>query len=303
MKENLSPKEVAEAIDVSESSVKRWVDGGRLEAFRTAGGHRRILQEEALRFARSEGFRLVRPDLLGLPEAPVEDAGAEEPEESFHRALMSGREAEASGLLVGRYMDGQPLPHILDTLISPSLRRIGELWRETEEGIFIEHRAADICERALDQFRELAPPLPDDAPVAVGGSSARDAHSLPSRMAATVLHEQGWRVVNLGAFTPPSTLRHAVSENGARLAWVAVTLLEPGNQIRRLVADYHAALQEESTPVSLAVGGPFFRGADISGLSGAQLVTSMGELAAFAQGLHARNDPDGPGPAHEESTG
>ena len=42
MKPLLSPKELADAIGVSESSIKRWVDNGEIQATKTSGGHRRI---------------------------------------------------------------------------------------------------------------------------------------------------------------------------------------------------------------------------------------------------------------------
>ncbi|MEM9791075.1 MAG: MerR family DNA-binding transcriptional regulator [Planctomycetota bacterium] len=67
MRNVLSPKEVALAIGVSESSLKRWADAGRIRVRRTAGGHRRIAIQEAIRFARYYGFPVVRPDILYLP--------------------------------------------------------------------------------------------------------------------------------------------------------------------------------------------------------------------------------------------
>ena len=66
MKRLLSPKELADAIGVSESSLKRWADAGRLQVARTEGGHRRIPIAEAVRFIRDTGAVVVRPDLLGL---------------------------------------------------------------------------------------------------------------------------------------------------------------------------------------------------------------------------------------------
>ncbi|HEX9106572.1 MAG TPA: MerR family DNA-binding transcriptional regulator, partial [Longimicrobiales bacterium] len=48
----LSPRELAEAVGVSESSLKRWADRGVLAVERTAGGHRRIPLGEAVRFIR-----------------------------------------------------------------------------------------------------------------------------------------------------------------------------------------------------------------------------------------------------------
>src|SRR4051794_17870331 len=75
----LTPKELADAIGASESSLRRWVDGGRLRISRTAGGHRRIPVEEAVRFIRETGATLVRPEMLGLALAPRELRAATKP--------------------------------------------------------------------------------------------------------------------------------------------------------------------------------------------------------------------------------
>src|SRR5690242_3719305 len=61
---HLSPRDLADALGVSESSLKRWVDAGKLAAFRTEGGHRRIAVSEALRFIRETGAPVARPELL-----------------------------------------------------------------------------------------------------------------------------------------------------------------------------------------------------------------------------------------------
>ena len=65
----LSTRELADALGVSESSLKRWVDSGRISALRTEGGHRRIPLAEAMRFIRDTAAPIARPELLDLPEA------------------------------------------------------------------------------------------------------------------------------------------------------------------------------------------------------------------------------------------
>ena len=52
MQSALSPKELAHALGVSESSIKRWIDDGRLDCTRTPGGHRRVTIQNALKFIR-----------------------------------------------------------------------------------------------------------------------------------------------------------------------------------------------------------------------------------------------------------
>src|SRR5215211_2356769 len=66
----LTPKDLADAIGASESSLRRWVDSGRVKMSRTAGGHRRIPLAEAIRFIRETHATVVRPDLLGLGATP-----------------------------------------------------------------------------------------------------------------------------------------------------------------------------------------------------------------------------------------
>ena len=68
----LTPKDLADAIGASESALRRWVDGGRIRMLRTAGGHRRIPLQEAIRFVRQTGATIVRPELLGLNQLAVE---------------------------------------------------------------------------------------------------------------------------------------------------------------------------------------------------------------------------------------
>ncbi|MEI6235767.1 MAG: helix-turn-helix domain-containing protein, partial [Planctomycetota bacterium] len=63
--EELSPKQVALALGVSEASLKRWCDNGLLDSTRTAGGHRRISRGSVMAFLREREQPAVRPELLG----------------------------------------------------------------------------------------------------------------------------------------------------------------------------------------------------------------------------------------------
>ena len=45
--------EVASLVQVSPSSVLKWIEQGKLRAFRTPGGHRRVASEELLDFLRA----------------------------------------------------------------------------------------------------------------------------------------------------------------------------------------------------------------------------------------------------------
>ena len=55
----LGTHEVARMLSVDAGTVIRWADAGRFPAFRTPGGHRRILRRDVLRFARGLHWPLL----------------------------------------------------------------------------------------------------------------------------------------------------------------------------------------------------------------------------------------------------
>lgn len=225
----LSPRELADALGVSESSLKRWVDAGKINAARTEGGHRRITLPEAVRFIRETGAPLARPELLDMPEVaaiqqrPDTARGAE----GFRQYLIEGDAAGARGWLLSRYLSGSSVAELSDGPVREAMHRIGDRWQRNPEGVFIEHRATDVCLQALAHLRSMFEP-PARAPLALGGTPEGDPYIVPTFMAAMVLASVGMRAVNLGPDTPVSALEHAYAHHVAAgsqpaLVWVSAS--------------------------------------------------------------------------------
>ena len=284
MKTVLSPKELARAIGVSESSLKRWVDEGALTATRTSGGHRRIPRNAALAFAREHGYPVLRPDLLGLDEVAPPGAGAG-PAATLHAALLEGRSAEARRLLVGRFVEGESVASLIDGEMAPAMRAIGELWQHHDAGIFIEHRAVDICTQVLDRLRDLLPQPPADAPLAVGGAPEDDPYTLPSLMAATVLAAEGWRTMNLGAHAPARVVAGAAADHDARLVWLALSVMGGHRGVARETRTLSDAMSAARSEGAVVVGGPACRESGTRPPEPARFAESLPELAGLARGL------------------
>ena len=53
---NLTTKEVARLLHVSEATVKRWADDGRLRSDKTVGGHRRFSIQTIAHLRREQGI-------------------------------------------------------------------------------------------------------------------------------------------------------------------------------------------------------------------------------------------------------
>lgn len=285
MKRLLSPRDLADAIGVSESSLKRWADAGKIQVSRTEGGHRRIPLVEAVRFIRETGAHVVRPDVLGLVETPANQT--DDGDEAMFAALHDGNGRAARGLLIGRYLAGESVAALADGPIRGAMTRIGELWQHDPKGVFVEHRATDCCLQAVSHLRALFEP-PADGPIAVGGGPAGDPYLLPSMLAAAVLAAEGLRAINLGADTPIASLRHAVAHHQPSLVWLSVSgPCAPG------LDDDAAALARELAGEQRAfVLGGRHRGELVATARAACVVSSMAELAAFARGLvHAPPSP------------
>jgi len=288
MQSTLSPKELAAAVGVSESSLKRWADEGKIRVSRTAGGHRRIALVDAVRFIRESQLDVVRPEVLGLTHAAdavhaIHDHDPGALHEPLYRALHAGEIVEARSMLIGAFLDGKSLAVLCDGPIREALRRLGELYQHSDEGIFIEHRATDICIHTLNQIRMMLPPPDGGAPVAVGGTPSADPYIIPSLMATLVLTDLGYRAMNLGPQMPFDVLAGAALKENAQLAWVSAS----SPQESRYLEDGIASLADELAVAgaSVAVGGRQLDASVNTLRPNVQYVSTMQELAAFARGL------------------
>lgn len=289
----ISPRQLADAIGVSESSLKRWADDGLIRVARTSGGHRRIPIGEAIRFIRSARVPLLHPEGLGLPDlggAGNAALGLEPAGEQLFAALCAGQARLARGLLLGLYLRGQSVAEIGDDAVRPALQRVGELWRHDPAGIFLEHRATEICIQAVQQLRQLVEPLQSSL-TALGGAPSRDPYILPSLLVASTLAAEGWHAINLGPDTPLETLLEAALRDQPALVWLSVSAPQAPD-----FADRVASLAQRlgSRGCRLVTGGQSAPGGDENASPSVRRCRTLAELVTFAAQIVASADPSGP---------
>ncbi len=258
MKKLLTPKQVAQAIDVSESSLKRWCDQGLLPSIRTVGGHRRLAVNDVVQFLRQSGQPLVRPELLGLPSNTGRPAAViDRARDQVRDALIAGDEDQCRRLVFDLYLAGRSALEICDQVLAAAFHDIGDLWECGDVQIYRERRACEICFKILHELRMALRTPPSDAPQSLGGTFAGDPYRLPTSMVELVLTELGWHATSLGTRLPGATIAEAVRDDRPRLLWISVSCLE---SVPEFLEEY-AALQRLATEMGAAVvvGG---RGAD-----------------------------------------
>ncbi len=249
---HISPRQLARAAGVSESSVKRWCDQGRIELIKTAGGHRRLTLQSATEFLRAIGSD-VSPGVLGLPARrgrggqPQRDLV-----EHFERALIDGDESVCRQVLFDLHLAGVRVSRVFDTVVASAFQRLGGGWECGDVEVYQERRGCGLCLRVLDELRAVIPAAKANAPLAIGGTPEADLYMLPTTMVEIVLRQGGWRSQSLGSCLPFSTLASAIRDYRPALFWLSISHLEDES---RFVAQYQDFYEQVQTLTAVVVGG------------------------------------------------
>src|SRR5262245_34752038 len=280
----LSPRDLARAVGASESSLKRWIDDGAVTASRTAGGHRRILLADAVRFIRESRLQVVRADLLGLDLSAVGAPRGEPPAaDALVDAMRAGDGHNVTGLVVSAFVAGASVAEICDGPVRSALSVVGELWRHGADGIAFEHQAVEACAQALGMIRETLPEPGAAAPTAIGGAVTGDPYVLPTLVAGVVLREVGYRAVNLGPDLPSAALLHGIERHRPALVWRSASIARDGRHLEREIVALAPALR--SKRAELVLGGRGLASASVPREERCHAFASMAELSGFARGL------------------
>ncbi len=249
MNAQLTTRQVALVLGISEASLKRWCDRGILVPARTAGGHRRLPVHAVVDFVRSRGMPMAHPEVLGLPlNAGRGHAVVDRGRVDIRRALLAGDEDSFRRLVFDPWIAGRSVAEVLERGVVPALEGLGS---EVERGaaeIYQERRAVEMCLRFLHEVRALMRPPSADAPLAIGGSAEDDPYVLPAAMVDLCLREAGWRTQALGTGIPLPSLCAALEEIRPDLFWLSVSAAP---QRERLVGGW-ARLQAQAAALGTA---------------------------------------------------
>lgn len=271
----VSPAQLARALGLSESTVKRWIDQGRIPAERTPGGHRRIrLSDAAAVFRRGEG-RALDPAVLGL----VCDGAATA--ESLQLLLCSETPELAERALESAFGAGTPAAELADRWIAPAMEKLGHRWEAGSLAVTGEHRATSVMLRAVHGLLRATPPPPEAAPRAFVAGLSGDPYLLAPLCTELVLREAGYAAENFGPDTPLDGLEAEVrSRRPALVALSFSVTIRPGPRPRLRVG---AVCREAGS--ALIVGGRALRPDLVDALDATAWCRSMMEFDRMARHL------------------
>lgn len=237
--EPLDLQAAADEIGVHYQTAYKAVRDGRLPATLVDGRYR-IQPNDLATFIELKR----RPSKPSAPSAKRLRTTATK----MHVALTTGDEATARNLARTIVGEGAPLADLIEQVLSPSLRQIGQAWHDEEVSVWVEHRASAITERILG---DVAPhPRGRRRGTAVVAAVSGDRHSLATTMAAVTLRDNNWHVHHLGADIPAEDIVDFVAHHDVDV--VVLTVVNPDFSL--LARSTAATLERAGTPT--IVGGP-----------------------------------------------
>ncbi len=246
-------KEVARLCRVSDATVKRWEDAGLLQSERTSGGHRRFRAEEVIRFQREQclGLKQSHGD-ESVIKATARVRDKKNPSDSsFLQSLIAGCEEGATNVLINAHLEGKPLIEIIDGLICPAMREIGELWFQGEISVTQEHLATRAAYTALNKLRNTLPVPKMTNELAMCCAFEDDLHEFPTHLAQITIENEGFEVVNFGANTPLYCLAEEVFRYSPAVVCISATIISDLDRSSRDYKNFREQIAKLKTPVLL----------------------------------------------------
>ena len=280
---NLTTKDVAKLLLVSEATVKRWADDGLLLPKKTAGGHRRFSIQSIARMRREQG-------MAPAAQSPTKRArkkivsGRLPSAKTFSEVLLSDNEAEATAQLIDSYLQNHALANLFDTTVTNAMHRVGDLWFNGAITIADEHLATRVMLTALQKLRGIVVPRQATGLKAVACGIEGDLHELPIHLAEIIFESEGWDISNLGPNTPLFTLRDMVAQKKPDLVCISARSIV---DLDRATTEY-AQLRKiiEKLNSTAVLGGEAFRDSNLRQRFPAEFYAeSFGGLSTFVKEL------------------
>lgn len=281
---NLTTKDVARLLHVSEATVKRWADDGRLLPEKTVGGHRRFSLHSVAQLRREQGVAPTADSHTARKRSGRHQALSLE---SFTDLLLSAEETEVGAQLIDAYLQGQEPALLFDTTVTEAMHRVGDLWFNGTITVADEHLATRVMLSALQRLRGIIVLGQPTGLKAICCGIEGDLHELPIHLAEILIEIEGWNTTNLGPNTPLFALREMVAQKKPQLVCISARSIA---DLDRATAEY-AQLRKMSEKINGAIvlGGEAFKDRKLRERFPADYYPqSFQELAKFVRKLSKR---------------
>lgn len=173
----------------------------------------------------------------------------------YLQALLLGRRAEASELILSAVEGGVSVKDIYLQVFQPTQREIGRLWQTNQISVAQEHYCTAATQMIMSQLYPYLFSSRKHGRTLIATCVGGELHEIGARMVADFFELDGWDTYYLGANTPAESICRAIDDRQADMLAISATLTPHVHAVTDLLRRVHDAL---GTRVKILVGGyPF----------------------------------------------
>lgn len=229
---SLPTREVSALLGVTETTIKRWADEGKIPCVRTPGGHRKFSLSDVAAFAESQGLRLAGVQPPPMTSQQLEQLQIGVALRDYGRIAGVVKEEALQGdrkglneLLLYLFKHHYTLPQVADEILRPAFLEIGERWMAGTLKVNQEHAASAALEDALVLSTASLHRKPTRNMLALCVCPAHEFHEIGLRCLASSLEVEGWKVRYIGPNTPLDDIAAQLRTFRPALVCVSVTIV------------------------------------------------------------------------------
>ena len=228
--ETIGLQAAADHLGVHYQTAYQWVRRGDLPARQV--GRQYVIDIEDL-----DAFQQAR-QAPAPPTSRVPREGFATALPRFHAALVNGDEAAVRRITADYADTGTSITDIIEGLLAPALREIGDEWARGVTTMAVEHRASAIAERLLAANLPRKRGRPRGRALVTTPTGER--HGLSAFMATAALKEAGWKVHHLGADLPIDEVADFARQHDIGVVVLSAATDEARVVARRMICDLAA---------------------------------------------------------------
>lgn len=227
----ISTQEVADLLAVTDTTIKRWTNSGRLKCAKTLGGHRKYLLSEVEKFAKENNIPITgvttplrKDEMEKLGFALYSKNMSMAVEVIMEEALQGDREGTFESLMY-LVKNRMKFADIIDDIIRPAMEKVGYLWETKKLAVEQEHLASDTIKTALSRLVVYLPRQREKNIKVLLACSEGEAHDIGLQALAYELELNGYNIHYLGANTPFRSIIKAVKKEKPAYIFISVCTL------------------------------------------------------------------------------
>ena len=251
--------QVAEIVGVNVSTIKRWTVSGKLNCYKSAGGHRKFHLNHIKEFLKKNKriyTNINVSKLIGNNQSLLDAINNGKFNIIINyciKSLVSGNSHKFFSVCNSLILIGNSYDFVFDNILIPLLDNIGKKWLKCEISISEEHMASIKIKKFLSD-------LNDDAniksePSAFCFTLINDEHDIPLYMSELIFNETKVKVHNLGSNLPMDDFLLLYNKYNPKYIFISIVYISDLDKINNELNFLCRNLSKKNTTIIIKGGG------------------------------------------------